>query len=146
MTQETSMIHPVSFNVNCTSDHSSYSFGTLGTQTTLPQTPPTSNLFSGSNFRARANQFFNLSSYPARTSVQVKYYDTLTGISTDMIVGPCFVLISAATITDFSNKGFKHLDSVRVFPAFNNGQPQPGLPTSLSNTGVHGVCRLLVEH
>jgi hypothetical protein len=130
----TGIILPVSFNPLITSDHSSSSMGTMGgLPASLPQTPPTSNTFSNSSFSklAHASSFFTLTDYPVRTVINLRtYVDTNTYIGTGMMVGPCFVLTSAVNIHNFGTHSFWAFDSLRIIPAFDNGHPQPGLPSS----------------
>ena len=70
-----SLIPPVAYDTNITFDHTSSYVGTLGNQIPLSLTPPTTNLFSGSNFSdlARAELFFNVTDYPIRTAVILGY-------------------------------------------------------------------------
>lgn len=113
-TQDTSMILPVSFNVNITSDHSSFSYGSMGTRVVLPQTTPTANLFNGAGFtkRERAADFFNLAAFHVRTCVNLRQYlDTSQFISSGMIVGPCFVLISGSAVLPQQTKPSSNLNT-----------------------------------
>jgi len=107
----------------------------MGNVFPLSLTPPTVNLFNGSNFSrlARATDFFSLSNYPMRTVVRLRehYDDTSHFTTTGMIVAPCFVLTSASGVYEFFTRKFLNFDSLRVSPAFNNGLPQAGLPSAL---------------
>lgn len=133
-TQVTSTILPVPFSATVTSGNTSSSAGSMGNVFPLSLVPPAANLFSGANFSrlAHANSFFNLADYPARTAVRLNqhYNDTSVSICSGMIVGPCFVMTSGICIANVMTKAFLSFDSIRVFPAFNNGMQQPGLPSA----------------
>jgi hypothetical protein len=135
-TQTTATILPVAFNPTVTSDFTSSSLGSMGNMFPLSLVPPLNNLFQGAGFTklARAADFFNLTNYPMRTVVRIKsfYNDSIDAICTGMIVSPCLVLTSAICVCSFSIvNNFLSFDSIRVSPAFNNGVPQAGLPTSV---------------
>lgn len=133
-TQQSLTIPPVPFNNAITFDKTSSSVGTMGDASPVNQVPPVSNVFPGSNFSrlARASDFFSLTSYPARTAVALRAYNngTASPNCSGMIVGPCFVLVSAYCVYDLFTKSFPSFDSLRVCPAYNNGMEQPGLPRS----------------
>jgi hypothetical protein len=136
-TQTTSTILPVSFNTTVTSDFTSSFIGTMGYSTALSLTPPTSNLFSGSNFSdlVQASSFFDAISYPARTAVRLRLYanDTAKHITSGMLVGPNFVLTSAGYMVNFNipTNSFINFDSIRVSPAYMGGLTNPLIPSSL---------------
>lgn len=157
-TQQTTTILPVSFNATVTSDNTSSSVGGMGNAFPLSLVPPAANLFSGVNFSklARATDFFNLADYPMRTAVRLQshYNDTSRFICSGMIVGPCFVMTSGICIANIVTKVFLPFDSIHVFPAFNNGMPQPGLPITRVkkiymfkhfSAGAHDVALLELE-
>jgi hypothetical protein len=134
--QTTATLLPVAYSPTVTSDFSSSSLGSMGSMVPLSQVPPVSNLFQGAGFTklARAADFFNLTNYPMRTVVRLQFHeDTTKSICTGMIVSPCLVLTSAICTNGFGNtaRNFHAFDSIRVSPAFNNGVPQAGLPTSV---------------
>lgn len=136
-TKTTATILPTPYTATSTSDFTSSFPGSLGNTQTLSLAPPNTNLFAGSNFSdlALANSFFNLTYYPARTAVKLStfYNDSLRGSCSGMIVGPCWVLTSAACVSEHSNlfiRPFINFDSIRVWPGFDNGIPQGGLPSS----------------
>ncbi|MES2681613.1 MAG: T9SS type A sorting domain-containing protein [Bacteroidota bacterium] len=133
--QITSTILPVAITSTLTSDFTTSSPGSMGNVFPLSLTPPTTNLFNGSNFSrlARATDFFSLANYPMRTVVRLRehYDDTSHFTTTGMIVAPCLVLTSASGVYEFFTRKFLNFDSLRVSPAFNNGLPQAGLPSAL---------------
>mgnify|MGYP005632201279 FL=1 len=65
-------IPPVFFDPSIAFDNSSYSVGNLGNQISLNLSPPTSNLFNGTNFSniERAELFYNVTDYPVRAAVK----------------------------------------------------------------------------
>jgi hypothetical protein len=133
-TQTIDTILPVTFNPNITFDHTSSSVGSLGNQVPLSLTPPTTNLFSNSNFSdvAPADQFFTLTDYPMRTATRLFYYNNgvLGGCCSGIMVGKDFVLTAGHCAYNYFNQSWAY-DSILVAPAYNNGMLQPSLPYSL---------------
>lgn len=110
--------------------------GSLGNKVALSLNPPTSNLFSGSNFCdiTKASDHFNTSSYPARTAVALRYYRRgrmETGCS-GIMVSPYVVLTASHCVYDAFSQSFSMSDSLKISPAFDNGSDQPGIPFSLA--------------
>lgn len=128
-----SLIPPVAYDTNVTFDHTSSFVGTLGNQISLSLTPPTTNLFSGSNFSdlARAELFFDVTNYPIRTAISLGLYhqDTLRQkFCSGILIGKNLVLTSGHAV--YWNGTFWG-DSISAAPAYDNGQYQTSLPTSV---------------
>ena len=75
-TQTIDTILPVPFNSTITFNATASSTGSIGNQVSLSLSPPTTNLFSNSNFSdiARAELFYNVVDYPIRTATRLFYY------------------------------------------------------------------------
>lgn len=114
----------------------SSSTGTMGNKATLSQIPPTTNLFSGSDFCdiTKAANSFNLASYPARTAVALRYYrgDSLKTGCSGMLVSPSAVLTAGHCVYNYAGRTFSTFDSLKICPAYNNGVDHPALPVSMA--------------
>lgn len=114
----------------------SSSTGTMGNKVALSQVPPTTNLFSGSDFCdiTKAANWFNLASYPARTAVALRYYrgDSLKTGCSGMLVSPSAVLTAGHCVYDYVSRTFSKFDSLKICPAYNNGVDHPALPVSMA--------------
>lgn len=124
---------PVTFNQSITSDKTSSSLGTLANPVNLSLSPPTTNLFSGSNFSAlaKASSFFNLSDYPVRTAVALRTYSNSVSsrLCSGIMIAPRFVL--SAGHCACLNGNFKIYDSIQAIPAYNNGSIPSNIPASM---------------
>jgi hypothetical protein len=133
-TQTIDTILPVTFNPNNTFDNTQSSVGSLGNQIPLSLTPPTTNLFSNTNFSdiARADLFFNVIDYPARTATRLFYYNNgiLFGCCSGIMVSKDFVLTAGHCAYTIFNQTWGY-DSMLIVPAYNNGIFQPSLPVSV---------------
>ncbi|MBA3683367.1 MAG: T9SS type A sorting domain-containing protein [Bacteroidetes bacterium] len=133
ITHKIDTVLPVTFNQSITFAKTASAVGILGNQVALSSTPPTSNLFAGSDFSAlaKAVSFFNINDYPIRTAVALRTYSN--GISSrlcsGMMVAPGFVL-SAGHCACISGN-FKIYDSVQAIPAYNNGTIPTNIPSSM---------------
>jgi len=129
----TTIIPPVSIDTTITFEQTAFSVGSLMNQVPLSLTPPTSDLFSGSQFSdiARAELFYTVTDYPIRTAVHLFRYkhDTLGGCCSGIIVGKNLVLTAAHCIRTYA--GVWTGDSTFVAPAFDNGAIQINLPNSM---------------
>ncbi len=131
-TQTIEIIPPVAYDSTIIFEATSSSVGTMGNQIPLSLTPPTNNLFAGSNFSdlAPAASFFNLTDYPIRAAIkQFRYENTLHNNCSGMMVGNRFVLTAAHCLRDFNTQQWIN-DSIYAIPIYNNGTQQPGIPTS----------------
>jgi hypothetical protein len=110
--------------------------GSLGNTVPLSQNPPTTNLFSGSDFCdiTKASGYFNLASYPARTAVALRYYrgDSLKTGCSGIMISSSVVLTAGHCVYDYTNSMFSQFDSLKISPAYNNGADQPAIPVSMA--------------
>jgi hypothetical protein len=129
--QTIEIIPPILFDNTLTFENTSSSTGLMGGKVPLDLEPPTSNLVENTSFTdiARAELFFNVSSYPARTVVKLFAWnnDTLSHLCTGIMVSENLVLTVASSI--FSNNSWRH-DSILAAPAYDNGMFHIDLPTS----------------
>lgn len=127
---------PVATGASVAFAKTSSSTGTMGNKATLSQVPPTTNLFSGSDFCdiTKAANSFNLSSYPARTAVALRYYrgDSLKTGCSGILVSPSAVLTAGHCVYDYFTRSFSKFDSLKICPAYNNGMDHPALPVSMA--------------
>lgn len=134
--QSIDTILPVATGTSVAFAKTSSSTGTMGNNVPLSLSPPTTNLFSGSDFCdiSKAANFFNLASYPARTGVALRYYrgDSLKTGCSGMLVSPSAVLTAAHCVFNSNNRTFAVFDSLKICPAYNNGMDYPALPVSMA--------------
>jgi hypothetical protein len=131
--QTLNTIAPVAYDTNKIFDSSPFSMGTLGNPVALNLNPPNTSLFPGSGFSdiEAAHLFYDLTDYPIRTAVNLIYYtaDTIDGPGcSGILVGPNMVL-TATHCVRIAGAWVK--DSILVAPAYNNGQFQPNLASSI---------------
>jgi len=140
-THAITLISPVAFDSLLTSDHTISSQGSLGNQVTLSLTPPTTNLFSGSDFSALvpAQSLYEVTGYPLRTATRLFQYnaDTIgTGCCSGIMVANNFVLTAAHCIRLGSSW---REDSSLVVPAYDNGSFQSLFAPSSSKVSKYYV-------
>ena len=133
-TQTVNTILPLSFDTTATFDNTSSSIGSFGSQVPLSLTPPTVNLFNGSNFSdiERAELFHTVTDYPIRTAIKLFGWlnDTLEHGCSAIMVGENLVLTAAHCIQSLTTQDWL-FDSILVAPAYDNGTIQLTLPTSI---------------
>lgn len=129
-------ILPITYNASAPFSKTSSNIGTLGNQVVLSTTPPTTNLFSGVNFcdLSKAADVFDLTAYPARTAVALRYYrgDSIETSCSGIIVSPNFVLSAGHCVYSYFNQSFSLFDSLKIAPVYNNASEQAGIPTSFA--------------
>jgi hypothetical protein len=129
-------ILPVSYDPSVLFAKTSSNIGTLGNQISLSTNPPTSNLFSGVNFSqlTKAADVFDLTAYPARTAVALRYYrgDSLKTGCSGILVSPNFVLSAGHCVYNYPGHIFSQFDSLKITPAYNNTNEQSGIPSSFA--------------
>ncbi len=131
-TQTTDTILPISFDTTTIFNSTSSAIGSLGTPVTLNLIPPTTNLFSGSNFSdiERAELFYSVTDYPIRTAIKLFGWvnDTMYQGCSAIMIGGNLALTGAHCIMLNQNWQF---DSMIAVPAYDNGIYQPTIPTSM---------------
>ena len=132
-TQLASEIAPVLFDSTITFDKTTHSLG-LMSQITMSLTPPSSNLYIGTNFmkNERAELHFNLTDYPISTAIRMFSYnlDTLGGCCSGILVSENLVLTAAHCIRNFSSGTWRG-DSILITTGYDNGAFHPYLPKSI---------------
>ena len=127
-------ILPVSFNSTDTFAITPFNIGSLGITSLLSQVPPVNNLFTNSMFCdiSKADDVFNLSDFPIRTTTALRYYnsDTAKTSCSGILVSPNFVLSAGHCVYNYFNQTFSYYDSLRISPSFNNGQEPSNIPGS----------------
>lgn len=125
--QTVTLIPPQAYDTLLTSGHTPSSTGSLGNILSLSLTPPLSNLFSGSNFSdiVPAQNFFDVTAYPARTATRLFDYDadTLKGCCSGIFVANNFVLTATHCIRSAVTNTWEG-DSVLIAPGYDNGSFQ----------------------
>lgn len=133
-TQTIDTILPISFDSTITFDKTTSSFGSFGSQTALSLLPPTTNLFSNSDFSelARAELFFNVSDYPIRAATRLFNYKNgvLASSCSGIMVANDLVLTAGHCAYNYINKVWGY-DSIQVAPSYNNGLVPPALPSTM---------------
>jgi hypothetical protein len=127
-TKQTTFILPVAYDTSVAFAKTNSFIGSIGNQVSLPLTPPTTNLFSGSSFSqlSPAANFYNTTTYPCRTATNLFFYSGLNKSScSGMLVASNLVLSAAHCFYNASTKkwafGTYDLDSVTASPAFDSG-------------------------
>jgi hypothetical protein len=127
-------ILPVAFNQTTTSDHSAFSIGSLGSQTSMSLSPPATNLFSNSQFSdiARARLFFNVKDYPVRTATKLSYFKNglFSGSCSGTMVAKDFVLTAGHCAYSYLTQVWGY-DSIQASPDFDNDAVQSPLFSSM---------------
>lgn len=131
-TQTIDLIPPVSYDSTITFESTSFSIGAMGNKVPLDLEPPLDNLSEGTQFTAleRAELFFDVTSYPARTGVKLFGWrnDTLRNLCSGTMISENLVLTAAHCI--FLSNQLTY-DSILVAPAFDNGAFQQDIPQSI---------------
>ncbi|MBN2165957.1 MAG: T9SS type A sorting domain-containing protein [Marinilabiliaceae bacterium] len=130
--QTIEMIPPVLFDITHSFDSTPSSIGAMGKKIRLDVVPPENNLVDGTRFTymERAEINFDVSSYPVRTAVRLKAWvnDTLKNRCSGTMVADNLVLTAAHCL--WGEKAWT-LDSLLVAPAFDNGEYQLEIASSL---------------
>ena len=134
-TQLIDTILPVTYDTTATFDHTSDFEGSMGNATFLPFTPPSNNLYTGSQFSrlTPASTFFEVAKYPIRTAVSLVAYvnDTIYGRCSGQLVGSDFVVsLSYCYFSIWGSMDSTEVDSILIIPAYDNGVINPNIPTS----------------
>lgn len=130
--QSIDLIPPVAFDSAITFESTSFSIGSMASMVSLDLDPPVDNLLEGTQFTelARAELFFDVTTYPARTAVKLFAWhnDTLRDSCSGTMVSENLVLTAAHCI--IRNNEWRQ-DSLLAAPAFDNGTFQHDFPTSI---------------
>jgi len=130
--QSIDLIPPVAFDSTITFESTSFSIGAMGRKVPLDLKPPVNNLLEGTQFTelARAEQFFDVTTYPARTAVKLFAWhnDTLKNRCSGTMISENLVLTAAHCI--IRNNEWNQ-DSLLAVPAFDNGTFQHDIPKSI---------------
>jgi len=131
-TQSVDFIPPVAFDSTITFESTSFSIGAMGHKVPLDLEPPVDNLLEGTQFTelARAELFFDVTTYPARTAVKLFAWrnDTLRDSCSGTMVSENLVLTAAHCIIRHNEW---RQDSLLAAPAFDNGKFQHDIPKSI---------------
>lgn len=134
-TGKTDTLLPIPYNGTSASGNTAFFQGLAGPRAILATTPPGSNVFPGSSFSklVSVNQFYNPSLYPVRTTVKINSYSngTATHVCTGNMVSANMAITSAHCVGGFGTRQFFTADSFKVFPAWQNGQPNTTLGNSM---------------
>ena len=126
-------IFPVPIDTSIHFENTAFSVGLLGNQILLNLSPPTTNLFPGTNFCdiERAAKFHDVTSFPFRTAIKLFGWkdDTLHHNCSGIMVSENFVLTSAHCLYSFVTQSWQY-DSMHVWPGYDNGIPNEQLPAS----------------
>ncbi len=130
--QTIELIPPVVYDSTITFENTSFSTGEMGRKVPLDLDPPVVNIFEGTQFTdiARAELFFDVTTYPARTAVKLFAWrnDTLRNRCSGTMVSENLVLTAAHCL--IGNNTWRQ-DSLLAAPAFDNGVFPAGIPTSV---------------
>jgi len=121
------------------SEKTTSSLGEMGNKVNLVLSPPTTNLYSESEFSKidRVDKFYNITDYPIRTAIRLFKYrdDTLSSCCSGILISPNLVLTAAHCITEnigFSNsKTWSGGDSILAATGYDNGCFNSSLPQSI---------------
>ncbi len=130
--QSINLIPPVLYDTTGSFENTSFSIGALGRKVPLDLEPPEDNLAEGTQFTkmARAEKFFDVTTFPARTAVKLFAWrnDTLMNRCSGTMISENLVLTAAHCI--IGNNAWRQ-DSLLAAPAFDNGDFQHEIPTSI---------------
>lgn len=130
--QSIELIPPVAYDSTIIFENTSFSTGEMGRKVPLDLDPPVVNIIEGTQFTdiARAELFFDVTTYPARTAVKLFAWrnDTLRNRCSGTMVSENLVLTAAHCL--IGNNTWRQ-DSLLAAPAFDNGVFPAGIPTSV---------------